>query len=148
QGSYSTFQGRSIIRELGKVFGLPKTEIDALTYRRPDFQQTQKDHIAQLIHTYGSVLQNFPNHLTIHASGILITENPITDYTALDIPPKGLPITHFDMYAAEDNGFYKYDILSQRGLGHIKDAITLVKQNRGEHVELDDIARLKKDPKV
>jgi DNA polymerase III alpha subunit len=49
-------------------------------------------------------------------------------YTATDLPPKGFPITHFDMYGAEDLGIHKFDILSQRGLGHIKDAVELVQR--------------------
>jgi DNA polymerase-3 subunit alpha len=40
----------------------------------------------------------------------LIAEEPITTYTALDLPPKGFPTVQFDMYLAEDIGFEKFDI--------------------------------------
>ena len=36
------------------------------------------------------------------------------------ISSKSLPVSQFEMHAAEDFGIYKFDILSQRGLGHIK----------------------------
>ncbi|MBX9448880.1 MAG: hypothetical protein KL787_03840 [Taibaiella sp.] len=62
----------------------------------------------------------FPNQRTIHASGVLISELPLTRYSALDYPPKGLPTVQYDMLIAEDMGFEKFDILSQRGIGHIR----------------------------
>jgi DNA polymerase-3 subunit alpha len=52
------------------------------------------------------------------------------------------------MYHGEDLGFHKFDVLSQRGLGHIKDAVDLVKQNRGQAVDIHDIPRLKADERV
>ena len=45
--------------------------------------------------------EDFSNQRTIHASGVLICESPITHYCALDYPPKGLPTAQFDMYTAE-----------------------------------------------
>jgi hypothetical protein len=67
-----------------------------------------------------------PHHLGIHAGGIVITEKPVTHYTALHRPPKGFPVTQFSMLEAEDLGLHKFDLLSQRGLGHIRDAVELV----------------------
>ena len=52
-----------------------------------------------------------PNHRSIHAGGILIGEEPLTYYTALDLPPKGFPTVQWDMYEAEAIGLDKYDIL-------------------------------------
>ena len=40
--------------------------------------------------------------------------------------PKGFPITHFDMYGAEDLGFHKYDVLESAWSRHIKDAVDIV----------------------
>lgn len=144
--TYSTFKGRSIIRELGKVFGLPKAEIDQIV---ADPHQVGAHHeLAQKIFKYGSMMEGFPNHLSIHAGGIVISEQPINYFTALQLMPKGFPITHFDMYHGEDLGFHKFDILSQRGLGHIKDAISLIKQNQGKAVHVRDVEQIKQDKKV
>ena len=41
----------------------------------------------------------------------------------------------------------KLDILSQRGLGHIKDAVEMVKENRGEVIDINNTKAFKKDPK-
>src|SRR5205085_11676913 len=117
--TYSTFQSNAVVRELGKVFGLPKAEIDALTER---FENNDiMDENTRLIFNYSKRIHDFPNHLSIHAGGILISEKPINYYTATVIPPKDFPLTQFSMLEAEDLGLYKFDILAQRRLGKIKD---------------------------
>ena len=78
-------------------------------------RRSELDGIHKLVLQYGSYIQGFPSHLSIHAGGILISEKPIHYYTATDLPPKGFPTTQFDMIIAEDVGLYKFDILSQRG---------------------------------
>src|SRR2546430_82355 len=122
--TYSTFQRDAVTRELGKVFGLPPSEIDKL-------QSVQKyndvDEIGRLVLRYSQLIQGFPSHLSIHSSGIIISEAPVTSYTATFMPPKGYPATQFSMLEAEDIGLYKFDILSQRGLGKIKDALGIIK---------------------
>jgi len=84
-GSYSTFQYNAIIRELGKVFGLPKEEIDMLAekgYYNGDargenfMKKKEEGNIQRTILQYGKLLQNFPNHMSIHAGGVLISEEP------------------------------------------------------------------------
>lgn len=144
--TYNTFKGRSIIRELGKVFGLPKAEIDLLVARRHAPQID--DHIVKLIYRYGNELDGKPNYLGIHPGGILITEEPVRSYAATEIPPKGFPVVQFDMFVAEDAGLYKYDVLSQRGLGHIKDSAVQVKENRKVTVDVHQVREFKADPKI
>ncbi len=141
--TFTTFQGRSVIRELGKVFGLPKNEIDRIIDH--PIEMRNRDEITRLIFRYAERLHDVPQNLSIHAGGIVITERPIYAYTATEIPPKGFPITHFDMYGAEDIGIHKFDILSQRGLGHIKDAVALVSKNHGKTIDITQAHRFKKD---
>ncbi len=144
--TYTTFQARSVVREIGKVLGLPKGEIDTIV-RQP---QNYSDHhpLSDFIFEYGKRLEGVPNHLSIHAGGIVISESPINNFTALQMMPKGFPITHFDMYHAEELGFHKFDVLSQRGLGHIKDAVELIRQNTGQAIDIYDIDYIKQDEKV
>jgi DNA polymerase-3 subunit alpha len=145
-GATTTFKDRSIFRELGKVFGLPKEEIDLLIDYPDDVRNQNK--IVQIIKSLGAKMVDFPNNRSIHAGGILISEEPITYYTALDLPPKGLPTTQWDMYVAEDLGFEKLDILSQRGIGHIKEAVEIIQENRGEKVDIHQVERFFQDDQV
>ncbi len=145
-GTISTFRGRSIFRELGKVYGLPKEEIDLLV-NEPS-SSYNRGEIFDRIFEIGARIADFPNMRGIHAGGVLISEEPVTSYTALDFPPKGFLTTQWDMYVAEEIGFEKLDILSQRGIGHIGDAASIVRQNRNITVDVHRVQDFKKDPQV
>ena len=124
-GATVTFQEDSISREMGKVFGLPKGEADPMER-----------------------IRDFPRQRSIHAGGVLITEESITNYAALDLPPKGFPTTQYDMYSAEKLGLIKIDVLSQRGIAHIRDAVELVERNHGVRLDIHQVEALKEDELV
>lgn len=142
-GSYSTFERNSAIRNIAKVFGLPDAEIDNLQSDRLDL--TGLDEYGKLVLKYAAHIHGMPNQLSSHACGILISEEPITCYTALELMPVGYVSTQFSMLEAEDVGLHKFDILSQRGLGHIKDAVELVKRNTGVDIDIHRIQDFKED---
>jgi DNA polymerase-3 subunit alpha len=145
-GAMSTFKGNSIYRELGKVHGLPKGEMDAFL-KHPE-EAINRSSIIERISRIGEMMVDFPNLRSIHAGGILISERPITCYTALDLPPKGFPTTQWDMYVAEEIGFEKLDILSQRGIGHIYETAEIVRENRHIAIDVHDVKKFKQDPEV
>lgn len=144
-GSYVTFERKSAMRELGKVFGLPADEITQLQ-KNP--VPAENDQYGRLVVQYCQHLHGIPSHLSIHASGILISEKPVSYYSATHILPKGFPTTHFDMQVAEDIGLYKFDILSQRGLGKIKDALEMIRTNRNKKIDIDNVNLFKEDKRV
>jgi DNA polymerase-3 subunit alpha len=182
--TYTTFQWRGAVRELGKAMGLPPMEIDVLSGgeshsyrdqgRLPDGARGGLDRVARTVVRYGERLIGMPHHLGIHSGGVLVSETPITRYTALHRPPKGFPVTQFSMLEAEDLGLHKFDLLSQRGLGHIRDGVELVNEGtcgewplvtgdrdqRGDHpitghrspvttnIDIHDIPRFKQDPAI
>jgi len=137
-GTNVEFKYRSIFREVGKVFGLPKDELDQLAKNPMKLHDTNS--IVKFVQEYGMMLEKYPNQRSMHSCGILISEEPITNYTPLEMPPKGFPIVLFDMHVAEDIGFEKFDILSQRGIGHIDDSVKLIEKNRGIRVNIRDTA--------
>ena len=130
-GATVTFRDNSVLRELGKVNGFPQNE---------QLPRSVVDIAQQIL--------DFPNVRSIHAGGILITEEPITYYSALDMPPKGFLTTQWDMYVAERLRVEKLDILSQRGIGHIKDAVDMIQKNHGVSIDIHRVEDFKKDEKV
>ena len=146
--TYNTFQYRAVVRELGKVFGLPKHEIDKLS--RGKFTSNELDQLGHLVLRYSTYIQGFPSHLSIHAGGILIAEKSIHYHTGTFLPPKGFATTQFDMVVAEDIGLHKFDILSQRGLSKIQDALHIVRKNKPEDRLLDirNLQAFKQDEKI
>lgn len=185
-GTYNTFQSNAVVRELGKVYGLPKAEIDSLLERptyygnanfeeystnndsiystpgigqrnrdwRPktalnrDIPPEDKESLYTELLRHAQKIHNLPNYRSIHVGGIIISEKSMYHYSALEMPPKGFPTVQFSMLEAEDLGLSKYDILSQRGLGHIKDAVIYIKENQGIEVDAHQIQTFKNDPKI
>ncbi len=142
-GSVSTFKHDAVIQQLGKVFGLPTDEIKALQQSRQP-----QDDIQRLILQYGQLLYGFPNIMSLHPCGMLIADQPMTNYAAMFMPPKGFPTTQMDMFTAEDIGLNKFDILSQRGLGHIRSCLELIRQNKGIDVDIHAFQKFKKDGRI
>ena len=144
--TYNTFQYRATIRELGKVFGLPKGEIDKLVQKGVQ----PKDELSTLIMRYAKRIQGLPSYLSVHSGGIVISEKPITWFSATFLPPKGFPTTQFSMLEAEDVGLFKFDVLSQRGLAKIQDCMRLVSKNQPDNPphNINDIDFFKRDKKI
>lgn len=144
-GTCPTFKHDSTIRQLGKVYGLPDEEIKAL--QRDSGTAPANTIKARILH-YGALMRGFPYNPSVHACGILISEEPILNYASLFMPPKGFPTVLMDMFTAEDIGLNKFDVLSQRGLGHIKEALSLIHANKGTHVDIHDYQRFYTDPLI
>jgi len=144
-GTNVEFKKRSRFREIGKVFGLPKDELDQLSKKPKELHD--QNSVVQQIYMFEQLLVGFPNQRSMHSCGILISEEPITNYSALEFPPKEFPIVQFDMHTAENIGLEKFDILSQRGLGTIKDAVNLIKEKRGISIDIDDTTLSKNEEK-
>lgn len=135
-GTCPTFKTDSIIRQLGKVYGLPDEEIKSF----------QRDYEAvctttRKIKRYGEMMRGFPYNPSIHPCGVLISDKPINAYTSMFMPPKGFQTALMDMFTAEDIGLNKFDVLSQRGLGHIRSTLELIQQHHGKHIDIHDIKK-------
>jgi DNA polymerase-3 subunit alpha len=118
-----------------------------------DIKKLQRSGIAEddngrYIQKYGALIKGFPNIMSLHPCGILISENPITDYATLFMPPKGFATAQIDMFTAEDIGLNKFDILSQRGLSHIRTCLELVKKNHNIDIDITDKKKFREDPQV
>nr|WP_320119715.1 DNA polymerase III subunit alpha [uncultured Marinifilum sp.] len=144
-GTFITFSHKSAFREIGKVFGLPDEEIVRLQ-KNPNLGQA--DVYGKWVIRYSNYISDFPSHSSIHSSGILISDKPISKYSATELLPKGFPSTQFDMYIAEDLGLHKFDILSQRGLGKIKDTLGIIKQNYGIEIDINNTNLFMEDLRV
>ena len=146
-----TFRARSAFREVGKVFGIPHSEISTYTKLIPwssaknlvgineKFPETRLFNFTvepwKTIVEIASRLSGCPRHVSIHASGLVVSGEPITNYLAVEYAYNkglGLIITQPDMYSIEDMGLVKIDILSQRSIGVLKDAINEINRNYSE----------------
>ena len=143
-GTIGTFKRRSIIHELGKVFGLQTEERKRISSNPLEVQNNPE---ARRIAYYAEQLSGFPNLRSMHSCGVVITDVSKYNYMAVDLPPKGFPTAQIDMYICEDINLEKLDILSQRGLGHIHDAVQLVERNHSVRLDMHEVAAFKEDDK-
>jgi error-prone DNA polymerase len=145
--SHILFQPRMALRETAKVFGMPDGEIGKITRRLPWFwqrgeldagllkslrQRPETRHL-DFVHPWPPIMAlaqriiGIPRHLSVHPGGVVITPNPINDYVPVEKAPKGVPIIQWDKDGAEDAGLVKIDLLGNRSLGVIRDAVANVK---------------------
>ncbi|MBK8946176.1 MAG: DNA polymerase III subunit alpha [Ignavibacteriae bacterium] len=150
-----TFRARSAFRETAKVFGVSEREISQYSKFIPwtsaqnlvqiaekfpesknlNFKTEPWKTIIQIAHQ----LASFPHHLSIHPSGIVVTEKPITNYVPLEYAKNkglGLIITQPDMYGIEDLGLVKIDLLSQRSLEVLKNTMNDLEEKYFRNVPL------------
>ncbi len=137
-----TFRARSAFREVAKVFGFSNEQITPFAKSIPWTSARNLENLPELfpetknlpfheepwlsIVRIASRLAGFPRHISIHPSGLVISPIPITDYVALEFAKNkglGIVITQPDMYAIEELGLVKIDLLSQRSLGVLRDTI-------------------------
>jgi DNA-directed DNA polymerase III PolC len=64
-----------------------------------------------------------PRHLSVHPGGIVITPGPIENYVPLQRAAKGVVITQFEKDAVEQIGLVKIDLLGNRALSTVSEAL-------------------------
>ena len=143
------FQPRMAIREVAKVYGLTDAEIGQVSKRLPRFWCTEESgpelltglkrrpesKALEFAHPWPEILAlaqriiGTPRYLSVHPGGIVITPRPIDEYVPLEPAPKGVPIIQWEKDAAEDAGLVKIDLLGNRSLGVIRDAVDNLRAN-------------------
>jgi len=147
--NHVAFQPRMAIREVAKVFGLTDGEIGQVSKRLPWFwrsSETEEDLLTRLkqlpelglldfpepwpeIIRIAQSIIGIPRHLSVHPGGIIITTNPLNEYVPIEPAPKGVPIIQWEKDGTEDSGLVKIDLLGNRSLGVIRDAIENIQNN-------------------
>jgi error-prone DNA polymerase len=137
------FQPRMAIREVAKVYGLTDAEIGRVSKRLPRFwraresepglltglRQRPESRTLEFPHPWPEILAlaqriiGIPRYLSVHPGGVVITPRPIDEYVPLERAPKGVPIIQWEKDATEDAGLVKIDLLGNRSLGVIRDAV-------------------------
>ncbi|MBN2365758.1 MAG: DNA polymerase III subunit alpha, partial [Calditrichaeota bacterium] len=140
--TFNTFQLRSSIRDVARVFGFPEDEISTITKYLPHYGIAQLSQAIEHVPECRDLQKNpavfeqvlniarriadFPRHQSIHPGGVLIAPERITDYTPLQVAGKGIVVSHYDMYSNEPLGLVKMDLLGVRSLSIVTDCLKSV----------------------
>ncbi|HUJ16710.1 MAG TPA: DNA polymerase III subunit alpha [Nitrospirota bacterium] len=139
--TYGTMMAKGVIRDVGRVLDIPYSEVDKVAKlvpntlnitledaikQEPRFKELMKDsRMAELIEIARS-LEGQVRHASKHAAGVVISEEPLTEYVPLFKTPKDEITTQFDMKGVEKIGLVKFDFLGLRTLTVIDKAVKTV----------------------
>ncbi|MEJ2471920.1 MAG: DNA polymerase III subunit alpha [Desulfuromonadales bacterium] len=145
------FKGRAAVREVAKVFGLPEAQIKTLTSRisgywkadqtagaiahHPLFQGEKMSADWQEILRLAGRLRGQMRNLSLHCGGLVVVPDEIRRYVPVEISAKGLPVIQWEKDQAEAAGLVKIDILGNRSLAVIRDALAAIKRNTGREID-------------
>ena len=151
----NTLATRASIREVAKVFGMPPEEISrglSLIFRQAGLMDT-KPHVTletwanRLCESLGlrppwyTIIQHavrledrFRN-LGLHCGGVVLVPDEIRRYVPVEISAKGLPVIQWDKDQTEDGGLVKIDLLGNRSLAVIRDALAAIVRNTGRQID-------------
>ena len=160
--TFGTMAAKSVVRDVGRVLGLPYTLVDKVAKTIPAgpdvtlpmaakespalIEAMKNDHEVERIIEIGSRLEGLSRHAGMHAAGVVITPEPVTNYVPLYRTNRDEIVTQYDMRIVEKMGLLKMDFLGLRTLTVIDDAIKSAKAVEGVTI---DIASLPlDDPEV
>ena len=99
----------------------------------------RQDEIGEMIRT-ATKLEGSIRNTGVHACGVVITPTPVTDHVPVTADKDtGMYISQFDNSVAETAGLLKMDFLGLKTLSIIKDALTMVKDNHGQDIDIDAV---------
>ncbi|NLW20589.1 MAG: DNA polymerase III subunit alpha [Clostridiales bacterium] len=157
--TFGTMAARGVIRDVGRVLGYSYQEVDQvaklvpmelnMTLEKALLQNPQLAQLAlentrvkKLLDT-AQLLEGMPRHAATHAAGVLITQNPLTDYVPLQTNDQVIT-TQYAMGNIAELGLLKTDFLGLRTLTVIRDALALMAQDgvimREDRIPIDDPA--------
>ncbi|MFQ5354288.1 MAG: DNA polymerase III subunit alpha, partial [Thermodesulfobacteriota bacterium] len=154
--TFGQMKARAVIRDVGRVLDMPYSEVDRIaklipkelniTIEKALVQEPKlkklvdsDKRVAELIE-YSKALEGLPRHASTHAAGVVISKEPLVDYLPLYKGGKDDVITtQFSMKYAEKVGLVKFDFLGLKTLTVIDRALTLIRENRGESLDMDTL---------
>jgi len=123
--NHNFFRSRSALRESAKAYGFPDAEISNLERKIFDFHE-KEENIEPLwleIYRIASKIEGLPRGLSMHCGGIVITPQPVNRYAPIEKSLEGFPLLAWEKEGTEAAGFVKIDLLGNRSLAVIRDAL-------------------------
>ena len=153
--TFGTLGAKQVVRDVARVMGIPVGEADRVAKMVPQMTKTLEQALEdspQLRAEYDSKediknwldtamkIEGMPRQSSTHAAAVVISANPITDYTPLVLNKKDESITtQYNMHNIEDLGLLKMDFLGLRTLTVIRDTLKMIKDEYGKDIDIQHI---------
>jgi DNA-directed DNA polymerase III PolC len=144
------FRSRAAVREVAKVYGIPPAEIKEVTRRlsffgrptkipermarHPKFRNLHLEPPWPEIFQLAARLSGIPRHLSVHCGGTIIVPDQVERYVPVQRAAKGVRVIQWEKDQAEAAGLVKIDLLGNRSLAVIRDALAAIRHNTGENI--------------
>jgi len=160
--TFGKLKARMAFRDIGRVLGLPYIYVDKLCKMIPfdpsrplslekaiaqepriKLEEDRDPRVKKLIEI-SKKLEGLNRNMATHAAGIVIPEKKLSEFVPLYKDPSSnslLPVTQFDMYASENAGLVKFDILGLKTLTVISKTVSILKEKK----IILDISKIKLD---
>ncbi len=154
--TFGTMLARAAIRDVGRVLGHSYGEVDRIAKAIPNQlgirldealqiapalrEQVEADPAVKRIIDFARHLEGVARNASTHAAGVVISREPLTELMPLQKATNsdGL-MTQYEMHAIEALGLLKFDFLGLSNLTILRQAVDLVRANRGIEIDLDHI---------
>lgn len=160
--TYGHLSVRAALRDVGRVLGLTFQETDQIVKLIPDrlgitlkealkleprlkSLMEEDPQIKQLIQLAGMV-EGLIRHVSLHAAGIIIADNPIIEYAPLYKGAENENVIQYDLKHAEKIGLVKFDFLGLKTLTQIKETFRLIEKTQNKKIRAEQISI--KDPGI
>lgn len=153
--TFGTLAAKGVVRDVGRVLGLPYAMCDAIAkmipndlgmtldkalVMNPDLKKAYNGdpQVHDLI-DMSKRLEGLPRHTSMHAAGVVIGSRSIDEFVPLSRASDGSITTQFTMTTIEELGLLKMDFLGLRTLTVIQNAVRLVQKDYGMAIDVDRI---------
>ena len=141
--TFGTLAAKAAVRDVGRALGMSVSDVDAVAKQIPQelgmtLEKAMKndqlkrmyddDPAVQKLLDTAAALEGMPRHASTHAAGVVITEEPVTNYVPIAVN-NGITVTQFDMDTVAELGLLKFDFLALRYLTIIHEAEVQIREN-------------------
>jgi len=161
--TFGTMKARAVIRDICRVLGVSLSEADRLAKlvpfsldmtldkaldTEPELKRAyEENELTRKVIDISRKLEGLARHASIHAAGVVIADEPLTNFVPLyKAPGSNDIITQFEGPMVEKVGLLKMDFLGLKTLSVLERTLQLVKENHGVDIDLEKLDL--NDPKV
>lgn len=153
--TFSSMQAKGVIRDVGRVLGLPYAEVDRVAKLIPlqsnitiDESVRLSPKLKELIDSNPTIarlvkiaktLEGLYRHSSTHAAGVVISSKPLMEFLPIFVGQKGEILTQYDMSCVESIGLVKFDFLGLSTLSVIDRAVALIRGKKDPDFDLKSI---------
>jgi DNA polymerase-3 subunit alpha len=153
--TFGTMGAKSVVRDVGRVMGLPYGDCDRLAKmipfdlkmdltkalkQSPEFKEAyETEEVTRELVDTALILEDLTRNASVHAAGVVIGDQPLVNLLPLKLDEHGGIVTQYAMGPVGDLGLLKMDFLGLKTLTVIRNTCEMVKRTHGVQINIDQL---------